>query len=166
MTEPSFIQKEQDEFKWLDWLPLLFIAAGFAMTIFYYPSLPEKIPTHFNGRGEPDDWSGKHTLFMLPVITAVLYGMITLVIRYVPLKYWNMPVKITPENTAVQYDLARNLVRMLNVIVSAGFCYIIYGTIQVALRKADTLSNMFLFFFLGAIGLLIVGYFIRAMKLK
>ncbi len=166
MTEPSFIQKEQDEYKWLDWLPLLFITTGFVMAIFYYPSLPEKIPTHFNGRGVPDDWSGKHTLFILPVINVMLYGAIILVIKYVPLKYWNMPVKITAENAAVQYDLARNLVRMLNVIVSVCFCYITYGTIQVAFRKADTLSNMFLFIFLGAIGLLIVGYFIRAMKLK
>lgn len=166
MTRPSFIQKEQDDYNWLDWLPLLFIAAGFVMTIFYYPSLPEKIPTHFNGRGEPDDWSGKQTIFILPVITAVLYGVMMIVIKYVPVKYWNMPVKITPENAAVQYGLARNLMRMMNVIVSACFCYITYGTIQVALRKAATLSNMFLFVFLGAIGLVIIGYFMQAIKQK
>lgn len=166
MSSSPFIQKEQDEYQWLEWLPLIFVAASFAIAIYYFPLLPEKIPTHFNGKGEPDDWGSKKMVFLLPVITAALYATLMFVLKFIPIQYWNMPVKITPENAAFQYSLARNMIRVLNVLIAACFCYLNYNTIQVALKKASTLNNLFVVFFLGGIGLVVVGYMIKAMSRK
>ena len=58
-------------------LPLIFmLIATFAISMYFYPQLPEKIPTHWNFRGEIDGYSGKLAgAFMVPVINLVMYGM-------------------------------------------------------------------------------------------
>ncbi|MBL7793300.1 MAG: DUF1648 domain-containing protein [Saprospiraceae bacterium] len=166
MTDPSFIKKEQEDYRFLDLVSLLFVVASIVIAVYYYPQLPEKIPTHFNLRGEPDDWNGKNMVFLLPAVTAGLYGMLIFVIKYVPNKYWNMPVKITPENADEQYGLARNMIRMLTIMLTACFCYLSYNTIQVALGKATSLNNLFIVIFLGGTGLIITVYMILAVSRK
>jgi uncharacterized membrane protein len=58
-------------------LPLIFIIiAAFAISMYFYPELPDKIPTHWNFKGEIDGYSGKLTgAFLMPVINLVMYGM-------------------------------------------------------------------------------------------
>ena len=56
---------------WLTWiillLPLVFIAM-------YWDKFPDQIPTHFNIKGEPDDYSGKaFGLFLMPAINVMMY---------------------------------------------------------------------------------------------
>lgn len=166
MTDPAFIQKEQDEYNWLDWLPLFFIAASLLIAIWYYPSLPDKIPTHFNLKGEPDDWSSKNAVFMLPGIAVFMYGIMMVVIKGVPPRMWNLPVKVTPENAEVQYRLARNMMRALNAVITGFFCLMNYLIIQVALGKLSTLNNLFMFGLFGAIGLVFTVYIMRSIRYK
>ena len=53
-----------------------------------YPSLPELLPSHFNGRGEIDGWSGKTAAAFFPTITAFLMLAILGPIQFFP-KLWN-----------------------------------------------------------------------------
>jgi len=46
---------------------LLLSAAGYL-----YPSLPGEIPTHWNAAGEVDDYSSKWTVFLIPIIAALI----------------------------------------------------------------------------------------------
>ena len=55
---------------WIIAFLLVAIAAGAAAWL--YPSLPDQIPTHWNIRGEVDGYGGKWTLFMFPVMMAVM----------------------------------------------------------------------------------------------
>jgi uncharacterized membrane protein len=58
---------------------LLVMAAMFAGAIWAWPQLPERIPTHWNLRGEVDGWGNKFVgLALLPVTTICLYGMMLL----------------------------------------------------------------------------------------
>lgn len=50
---------------------LLFIIAPFVYAYYLYPSLPYKIPTHFNASGEADAWGHKSSIFLLPFIMGV-----------------------------------------------------------------------------------------------
>lgn len=58
-------------------LPLIFmLLAAFAVSIYFYPMLPDRIPSHWNFRGEIDGYSGKLSgAFMLPVMNLVMYGL-------------------------------------------------------------------------------------------
>lgn len=51
---------------------MLSIAIPFAYAYYLYPSLPYRIPTHFNASGEVDAWGDKSTVFLLPGIMGVV----------------------------------------------------------------------------------------------
>jgi len=57
-------------FSWM--LVLLLIAIPFAYALYLYPDLPEKIPTHFNAKGEPDAYGGKNSIYIGPAILGVV----------------------------------------------------------------------------------------------
>jgi uncharacterized membrane protein len=58
------------------WIPLLIIAAAFIASAVVYSSLPGRIPTHWNLRGEVDDWSGRAWgAWMIPVMLVFLWGL-------------------------------------------------------------------------------------------
>jgi uncharacterized membrane protein len=51
------------------------LAGAVAATAWLYPGLPDRIPTHWNFKGEVDGYGGKWTLFLLPVMTAPLLAL-------------------------------------------------------------------------------------------
>jgi len=55
---------------------ILIIIMMFAVSIYFYPQLPEKIPTHWNFKGEIDGYSGKLSgAFLMPVMNIIMYGL-------------------------------------------------------------------------------------------
>jgi len=52
------------------------IVISILSSIYFYSHFPERVPSHWNFRGEVDAWSGKTMgAFMLPIILIVMYGM-------------------------------------------------------------------------------------------
>ena len=49
-------------------IALVLFVASIALPAWLYPSLPDRIPTHWNIKGEVDGYGGKWTLFMFPVM--------------------------------------------------------------------------------------------------
>jgi uncharacterized membrane protein len=62
-------------------LVLLLIAISFVYALYLYPDLPEKIPTHFNAKGEPDAYGGKNSIYLGPAIMSIagllLFALLT-----------------------------------------------------------------------------------------
>ena len=57
-----------------EYIPLFLIVLMFAIGSFSYHNVPDRIPTHWNAKGEIDGYSGKAGgLFLMPIITLVLY---------------------------------------------------------------------------------------------
>ncbi|HQE65642.1 MAG TPA: SdpI family protein [Bacillota bacterium] len=55
---------------------ILIIIMMFAASIYFYPQLPDKIPTHWNFKGEIDGYSGKLSgAFLMPVMNTIMYGL-------------------------------------------------------------------------------------------
>ncbi|MFL5540143.1 MAG: SdpI family protein [Longimicrobiaceae bacterium] len=50
------------------WTAPLLIAAMWAFALAVYPRLPDRIPTHWNLRGEADGWGGPGAAFLFPAI--------------------------------------------------------------------------------------------------
>lgn len=130
----------------LEFLAALGILLMFAMLAQYWPSLPERIPSHFGVSGQPDAWSGKSTLLILPVIAAVLYAGLTVLSRYPHLYNYAWP--ITEANAAAQYRLARQMIIVLKTEIVWIFAYVDWQTIQTALGRARGLGQAFLPIFL------------------
>ncbi|MEP6646056.1 MAG: DUF1648 domain-containing protein [Saprospiraceae bacterium] len=96
-------------------------------TIYADSNLPETIPVHFSISGEINDYGSKMTLWILPVIGTLVFGLLTILNR-IPSAF-NYPVKITPENAERQYKNAIQMLRSLKlciVLVMILAIYMIY----------------------------------------
>ena len=64
----------------LVWIILL---AGLVIlqVVHYWPLLPDRMATHFNGAGQPDGWSGKQGFFLIYIVTLIIMVVIFFGIR-------------------------------------------------------------------------------------
>ena len=68
-------------------LILLIILISFGTGFYFYPQMPDKIASHWNARGEVDGYMPKALgLFLMPIISVVLFLMFLLIPRIDPLK--------------------------------------------------------------------------------
>ncbi|MGB5105798.1 MAG: DUF1648 domain-containing protein [Candidatus Zixiibacteriota bacterium] len=140
------------------------LLTGLFNLIFDFSKLPESIPTHFNFKGDADNWGGKDSLWILAGLLVVIYVSLSLVPR-IPHLY-NYPFEITNENAERQYRLARQFITLLKAEIVWLFTAIIGSTIQVALGESTRLQPTLLFLFLALIAASTIGYFILAYRAK
>jgi len=53
--------------------------AALCLTATVYPSLPERIPTHWNAAGEVDGWGAKSMAFLMPGVMVFMLGLLSAV---------------------------------------------------------------------------------------
>lgn len=143
----------------LDWIievaAFSFLIVLIALPLIWYNKLPENIPVHFNGAGEPDGYGGKSSLWLLPATGLFIWLLLT-VIEAFPQVY-NFPVKITPENIVTQYRMATRLIRILKAVILIIFSFISFQTMKTATGGASGLGKAFLpVFLLITFGLIII----------
>jgi len=72
-----------------DWLIIILILLGFALGIYFYPLLPDRVPIHWNASGEVNGYGSKlFGAFGLPAISLAMYLMF-LVLPYIDPKRKN-----------------------------------------------------------------------------
>ena len=70
-----------------DWLALVLIAVSLLVAFLIYPHLPERVPSHWNVKGQVDSYSSKSWgAFGLPLMTAGIYFLMVIVPRIDPKK--------------------------------------------------------------------------------
>ena len=95
-------------------------------TIYMYIQLPEKIPIHYNAAGVIDRYGNKLEIFILLIVTWVMYIGLSLVTR-VP-QFWNTGVSVTAENKDRVYHILKNMLKIIKMEIIVIFCYLIYNT--------------------------------------
>ncbi|SFA87570.1 Protein of unknown function [Lentibacillus halodurans] len=120
---------------------IVLIIMTFMYAALKYASLPDTIPIHFNAQGEVGNWGNKAMIFMLPVISLLLYIMFYF-LNMVP-HLFNLPVNITEENAARIYPLARMMMAIFNFEMMAIFSYVTWEMINVAQGHSATLDIWF-----------------------
>lgn len=84
--------------------------------------IPEEVPMHFNAAGEIDRWGSKAELLVLPVISWLMYGLLTVVEQFPGA--WNTGVKVTEENRERVYALLSHMLSTLKLLTIAMFTWI------------------------------------------
>ncbi|MBK9293307.1 MAG: DUF1648 domain-containing protein [Oligoflexia bacterium] len=135
---------------------------GYCIT--YWPSLPEKVPMHFDFSGNPDAWGSKEWIFVIPAAGLLLYSLLSIISRF-PQKF-NYPVEVTNENRGRQYQLSLLLLSIVKLEILFGFTYITWKQIQVALEKSSGLDSLHLLTFLTILFGTIVWYLRKAKTLN
>ncbi len=68
-------------------IPLSIILLVFAVGILLYPSLPERMPTHWNAQGEVDGWGSRNfAVFFFPCLIITVYSLMLFIPLIDPLK--------------------------------------------------------------------------------
>ncbi|MEQ9266514.1 MAG: SdpI family protein [Balneolaceae bacterium] len=63
-----------------EWFILVILIVPFFVSAYFWDELPDEVPTHFNIRGEADDWGPKWMVaYLIPMIGLGTYLMILLV---------------------------------------------------------------------------------------
>jgi hypothetical protein len=114
------------------------LAAGLLLAAWVFagltiPALPAIVPTHFGFSGVPDGAGPKASLWALPVLCTVLYGIIIGTQR-LPMTALNFPVKITDRNREPVYALAREILPALKAGAVLCFLGLEWGSIDSAAR--------------------------------
>jgi uncharacterized membrane protein len=127
-----------------------------------WTTLPDKVPTHFNFAGTPDQWGAKYSLLLLVGITFVLYVGLSILSRFPHI--YNYPFAITDENRPRQYLLARQMLTALKAELVCVFVFITWQTVSVARGRAADLTGWFIPVFLVVVFGTIIIYFIKAYR--
>lgn len=146
MANPKITIEKENIDSIIELIGIISIFLLIGVPMYYYSSLPEIIPIHFDGSGQADDFGRKAMIWLLPII-----GLLTYIgIAYINNKphTFNYAVKITAENAERQYRIAMKFIRILNTIIAGVFAYLTYSSIQVALENQNGLSSYFLPLFL------------------
>jgi len=125
-----------------------------------WTTLPEKVPTHFNFAGTPDQWGSKYMLLLLVGVTFVIYVGLSILSRFPHI--YNYPFAITDENRQRQYLLARQMLTTLKAELVCVFVFMTWQTVSVARGRAADLTGWFIPVFLVVVFGTMIIYFIRA----
>ena len=137
---------------------LLLIILFIGQLAYFYPQLPEKVASHFNGGGQPDNWSSRNSF----VIFTAIFGLfatcfstlIMLLIENAPVSLLNLPNKeywLTGERRESSLRLIRQRFEWLSVGMLALINAVIYMTMQANIHKEPLSSNIWF---------LIIGFFV------
>ena len=158
----------------LEALLVVLAITPFVILVYYYPSIPERVPVHWGFNGMPDRWARKtlSTVFFIPVLSTYLQSWFLL------LKYDLVHAKMTlPADQAEVYlaakeklivtsmrmmDWLRGLIAILLGLVSM---FILFTTIE-SLRHWMPIANLSIWPLVALLLVVIFYYLFRFMAIN
>lgn len=107
---------------------ILVLVGMYAYLFLNWNSLPDKIPGHYNAAGEVNRWGSKSELIALPIITTVLYLLLSVILLFP--SSWSLPGKVTECNSSIIYNNVRYLLLFMKLEVTGMFAYILYNSME------------------------------------
>jgi uncharacterized membrane protein len=160
----SELSKKSNFFIFIEILGSLALFAGLSIPMFYFNSLPDNIPIHYNFSGYPDNFGSKLSIWALPLISAFLYAGLHLLQKLIARQ------KPKPKEDAGHFFRKQpgvlNLLVALKTMLAIIFTYITLATINVALEKWSGLGRVFTPLVLGCTLVLPLAFAIRISMTK
>ncbi len=128
----------------------LVILITWIVAFWYEPKLPEKIPTHWNIKGEVDGWTDKPWgVYMLPIISSIT----SLVLMLLP--------KIAPKG--FKLDAAKSVYEIIVLVMAIFMLGVMVLTFEATLDKTIDV-NQWIMVGIGALFVLIGNYLSKVPK--
>ena len=136
--------------KWLLLIFGLLLLAAVLDLVYYYPQLPDRLATHFNIEGQPDDWSGKGLFLMmyvllLVIMTLVFPGML-LLLPVIPVSLVNVPNKeywFAPERIQYTHDVLGRFLLSFGIATLGFLLVTLHETMRTNLTPKPQLGDWF-----------------------
>jgi uncharacterized membrane protein len=120
----------------LELITILVLIGMYVYLLINWNTIPDQIPGHYNSAGEVNRWGNKSELIALPIISTVLYLLMSVVLLF-PTN-WNIPAKVTENNIGTIYSNIRYMMILIKLEIITMFFYIMYQG-----SKAQSLSPAF-----------------------
>ncbi len=146
----------------IEYLTLVILFLLWFSLIITYSTLPDVIPSHFNGSGDADGYSHKSSVIILPVVATIIYIGMTVINKYPHI--YNYPGVITIENAERMYTTTTRVIRSLKLAVVVIFSLIGLLTYRAAFKEGAGLGSWFLPFVFIAVALPNAYYFLQRKK--
>jgi uncharacterized membrane protein len=138
-------------FDWvLEAVALALLILMFVTVAAYWSELPERVPRHYGASGNPDRWGGRGGMWLMPIVSAGLYALLTAGSRYQRPPLVNLPFSVDRSRPEAQKLLLRMTI-LLKAILMLMNSYISWAGINTALGRAQGLGRAFLPIFLAAV---------------
>jgi uncharacterized membrane protein len=122
-----------------DWVIIALITLTFVVCLYFYPSLPDKMPIHWNSKGEIDGYSGRLIgTFGIPLMNLVFYFL------FIFLPYLD-PKKENYVKFAGAYKLIRYSFHILFICIQASILMVALGhAVNVGMFVGVAVSLLFI----------------------
>ena len=127
--------------------------------ILSWNTIPDKIAAHYNAAGEVNRWGNKSELIVLPIISWLMFGLITLIERFPSI--WNTGVRITDDNRTEVYRLLKNLIAVVKM-----FVLLMFGSLTVISSLSLSLPVWYILAFIGLLFGAIAYFAVRLTRLR
>lgn len=136
---------------------LLFLAAaGIVQILHYYPLLPERMASHFDGSGRPDGFQSSRGFAGLSasilVMTVVIFGGLGALLRRIPSKWFNLPNRdfwLAPERREETIGRISTRMEWFGAASLALYLYVIQMVVETNLTPSPALDSQKMFLVLG-----------------
>lgn len=100
---------------------ILIMLAATVFLMINWGNLPEQVPSHYDFKGEPDDYGGNGILIFTLVMGWVM--VLTFVVIGLFPQIWNTGVERTPANEAVINRIVKDMMNLMEVGLACMFAY-------------------------------------------
>jgi len=108
--------------------------------IFSYKQLEgTEIPTHYAADGTPDASGGSDAIFLLPALTAFIFGILTVAERRPKLMKVNMPFKLSDNGKEFLDANGWKYLREIKLCCMLLMAYLSYWTYVIGIGKAESM---------------------------
>jgi len=160
MKQPKITIEKDKTDKVVEVIGLIALLILILLPLYYFNSLPDEIPRHFDHKGDPTAFSGKNIIWLFPAIGAAMYVALSWLTRYPHLYNYIKP--ITADNAEEQYRGATKLIRILNTVIVCLFAYIQFVILKTAMGEISGLGAWFLPMFLLLVFAPIVWFMVKS----
>lgn len=102
-----------------------------------WSQLPDQIPGHYDSKGVINRWGSKNEIFIVPIVSVVLYASMTLISFFPSL--WNIPISANNKNKEAVYRCTRSLLILTNIEMLGMFFFMTYNQANSQALPADFL---------------------------
>ncbi|MFI5263694.1 MAG: SdpI family protein [Candidatus Kapaibacterium sp.] len=139
-AQESFLKKE--------WALLVILILPFILIAIYWNRIPDRVPMHWNIRGEVDNWGGKNSVIITPLINMG----VALLLYFIP--------RIDPKK--MNYPLFERAFRMVRLTLAA-FVFAIFLLTVAPAMGVEVDANTFIYTAIPLL-FLIMGNFMRSFR--
>ena len=115
---------------------VFFLVVAYLIPVYYYPTLPDQIPIHFNASGIADSFGDKGMVWFMPILASVIcFGLNKLRKNF---------QKLNPRITDHQSRVSEMSLLIVGFLISLSFSYISIQMVLISLGKSENLGIWFL----------------------